>query len=197
MSKTFIRRPVLARYTKEEIETIGRSANSPRDFMLRLGYKGVNGTSYTFFCKKMTKMGIEMPEFKYVEHLCVDCGKKIRKEGRCAKCAGKLRRKENNSRWTGRTHPRDFVRESHKMKMLRREVLKRDGYKCVECGATNNLVAHHVFKSFKTLMGELIDAYGDSWLEHYEEFEPLWDLTNFTTLCRPCHHVAHKRDKIA
>lgn len=191
-----MRTPVLAKYTAEQIVEIGNTARSPRDFMLKLGYKGVNGTSYKFFCKKMKSMGIDMPDFQYVEFYCLDCGKKITHEGRCAKCAGKLRRREGNNRWTGITKPKDFVRESHKMKMIRRAIFERDGYKCVECGSADKIASHHVFKSFKTLMGELIDRYGDEWYEHYEDFEPLWDLNNFKTLCPRCHKEAHARDKI-
>jgi 5-methylcytosine-specific restriction endonuclease McrA len=194
--KNYVRTPVLARYTKEQIIEIGKTAKSPRNFMLKLGYKGVNGTSYKFFCEKMESLGIDMPNFQYVECFCLDCGKKIRKTGRCAQCAGKLRRRENNSRWTGRTKPSEFVRESHKMKMLRRAIFERDGHMCVECGAIDRLAAHHVFKSFKTIMGDLIDRYGDEWYEHYETFEPLWDLNNFKTLCPKCHKEAHLRDSI-
>lgn len=194
--KEMVRKPVLAQYTKEQIIEVGMAAKSPRDFMIRLGYQGVNGTSYKFFVKKMEKMGIDIPDFKYVEFFCVDCGKKTNRTERCGKCAGKLRRGENNHNWKGGAKPTEFIRESHKMKKTRREVFNRDGNKCVECGGTDRLSAHHVFTSFKTIMSNFIDEFGDDWMLHYEGYEPLWNLDNFKTLCTKCHWEAHGRDKI-
>lgn len=50
--------------------------------------------------------------------------------------------------------------------------LHRDGFKCTECGATENLVVHHIDESRKT--GQLNN-----------------DLENLVTLCRKCHSERH------
>jgi hypothetical protein len=46
-------------------------------------------------------------------------------------------------------------------------------------------------------MSNFIDEFGDDWMNNYEDYEPLWDLNNFKTLCCSCHSEAHRRDKIA
>ena len=50
----------------------------------------------------------------------------------------------------------------------RDDVLRRDGYKCIECGSTNNLEADHI-KSFIAYPALRLD------------------LTNGRTLCNDCH----------
>lgn len=52
-------------------------------------------------------------------------------------------------------------------------VKKRDGYKCVACGSTESLEAHHI-----------IEKYRNSNLEKR--------LDNGITLCRKCHRAIHK-----
>lgn len=57
----------------------------------------------------------------------------------------------------------------------RKAVLMRDGRKCVHCGATNNLHAHHVIP-----WSELSDG------------DPLrYDAENGITLCKRCHLAVH------
>jgi 5-methylcytosine-specific restriction endonuclease McrA len=52
--------------------------------------------------------------------------------------------------------------------------LKRDGYKCVKCGATENLHVHHIIALSK---------------------DGTNDLGNLVTLCPSCHAEEHKNDK--
>jgi ATP-dependent DNA helicase RecQ len=59
-------------------------------------------------------------------------------------------------------------RESYEQ--LRRQVLRRDGWRCQSCGTTSNLEVHH--KEFRSQSGD------DS-----EE--------NLITLCATCHSVIH------
>lgn len=51
---------------------------------------------------------------------------------------------------------------------FRKLILERDGYKCVQCGATESLEVDHI-KSFT----------------HYPELR--YEPSNGRTLCRPCH----------
>lgn len=56
---------------------------------------------------------------------------------------------------------------------VREKVLKRDGYKCQNCGSKRKLQVHH--KTYK---------------HHYKEHKHLKDLV---TLCEPCHQSIHKK----
>jgi 5-methylcytosine-specific restriction endonuclease McrA len=56
--------------------------------------------------------------------------------------------------------------------MLRNEVLKRDGWRCQDCGATTNLQVHHI-RPRSRLGGDVMD--------------------NLITLCASCHGKRHGR----
>jgi 5-methylcytosine-specific restriction endonuclease McrA len=56
--------------------------------------------------------------------------------------------------------------------MLRNEVLKRDGWRCQDCGATTNLQVHHI-RPRSRLGGDVMD--------------------NLITLCASCHGNRHGR----
>jgi len=63
-------------------------------------------------------------------------------------------------------------RNSKEYKQWREKVLKRDGFKCTLCGATENLHVHHVFS--------------------YEKFEKTRiDIRNGQTVCEDCHKIIH------
>lgn len=64
--------------------------------------------------------------------------------------------------------------QSGKARILRKETYKRDGYRCVVCGADRDFNAHHL----------------DSWDANEEK---RFDLDNMVTLCVPCHKAFHKR----
>jgi 5-methylcytosine-specific restriction endonuclease McrA len=57
---------------------------------------------------------------------------------------------------------------------LRRQVLRRDGWRCQSCGTMSNLEVHH--KEFRSHAGD------DS-------------EDNLITLCAPCHHEIHQLAK--
>ena len=68
-------------------------------------------------------------------------------------------------------------------KKKREEILKRDGYKCLNCGCTEHLHIHHTqYHFFKTL-------------KHKKE---PWDYPSkyLITLCQRCHEEGHKLYKI-
>lgn len=70
----------------------------------------------------------------------------------------------------GKTKLSTIIRYSSEMKAWRRQVFERDGYKCVNCGATGYLEADHIkpFAFFPDLR---------------------FELSNGRTLCRPCHKL--------
>jgi 5-methylcytosine-specific restriction endonuclease McrA len=59
-------------------------------------------------------------------------------------------------------------------KLQRKVVLKRDGYRCVKCGATKGLQVHHIKK----------------WEGESDNF-----LENLITICSICHHKLHAEEK--
>jgi 5-methylcytosine-specific restriction endonuclease McrA len=64
----------------------------------------------------------------------------------------------------------DLGLEQKRWREAREEVLKRDGYRCVRCGSTEELHVHHILERRK----------GG---EH--------KLGNLITLCRRCHQKEH------
>jgi len=55
--------------------------------------------------------------------------------------------------------------------MLRRAVLKRDGWRCQQCGTLRNLDVHHM--RWRSALGDDAEA-------------------NLITLCRNCHQLLHR-----
>lgn len=80
---------------------------------------------------------------------------------------------ESNPNWKGGyVDPTARERRSHKARWWRDAVKARDGQKCVDCGCTKGLHAHHI----------------KSWKDHPElRFE----LSNGKTLCVRCHQKTH------
>lgn len=71
------------------------------------------------------------------------------------------------------------ARKTYPYKQWRKAVMERDGHTCTQCGATDELEAHHI--------------------KPFAEFPDLWyDVSNGVTLCHKCHallHFASKSDK--
>lgn len=63
-----------------------------------------------------------------------------------------------------------FLKTSY-WKKVRLLVFKRDGFKCVICGSTENINVHH-----------------STYKHHFDELNHLDDLI---TLCKNCHNEAH------
>jgi transposase len=85
---------------------------------------------------------------------------------------GRLQGEENPNWRGGLVNPNTRLRASYLSKEWSKQVRERDSGKCVECGATGRLHAHHV-KPWK----------------HHPELR--FDVSNGVTLCPPCHQKAH------
>lgn len=65
-------------------------------------------------------------------------------------------------------------RDMYMQSVWRDKVYAKDDYKCVKCGHSGNLNAHHI-------------------LGHSEHPDVRWDLSNGATLCKPCHIEFHSK----
>lgn len=75
--------------------------------------------------------------------------------------------------WKGGVRYRDPERYTGESLRWTAAVKERDGWKCVECGSTDNLETHHIKR----------------WVDHPEL---RFDLDNGVTLCNSCHKREHR-----
>lgn len=66
-------------------------------------------------------------------------------------------------------------------------VKSRDGC-CVSCGSTVGLEANHI-----VALATLLDRHGVKNRDDARRCASLWDVTNGSTLCEPCHYRLHGR----
>ena len=86
--------------------------------------------------------------------------------------------------WRGGITPVcQLVRASMDYANWRTEVFKRDGYKCVTCGARGSIHADHHPKTF----ADIIRSNKIASLDDAVACSELWDTTNGRTLCEDCH----------
>jgi hypothetical protein len=67
-------------------------------------------------------------------------------------------------------------------------VKERDGYKCVECGETENIESHH-----KKMFSELLKQHKITTRDEARVCKELWDIENGITLCQKHHYEIHGR----
>ena len=80
----------------------------------------------------------------------------------------------NNPNWRGGIQLKHPERNRYPAKMWVKAVKDRDGWKCVECDATDRLHAHHIKR----------------WKD-YAELR--YEVSNGVTLCHKCNELAHGR----
>ena len=78
-----------------------------------------------------------------------------------------------------------YLRSCDKYKKWRRDVLKKDNYKCCICNSKENLQVHHIEELYKICLkyNFIIDD-----IENSYEFN---DILNGITLCKKCHTKIH------
>lgn len=130
-------------------------------------------------CSDLSKVGIKHFNNKQVKLICSICGleykvKNYRKDksktcsNKClAVYRGQLLQGENHHNWKGGISDRN--RDAKKWAF---DIVDRDK-KCIKCGNTENLHAHHI-KSFS----------------EYPDLR--YDINNGITLCKKCHAEEHK-----
>lgn len=80
---------------------------------------------------------------------------------------------ENHWNWQGGISKENDRRDSNDYKQWRKEVYKRDNYRCTKCGSKEKLNAHHIL----------------SWKDYPEK---RYDIDNGITLCQKCHIQFHR-----
>jgi 5-methylcytosine-specific restriction endonuclease McrA len=141
---------------------------------------------------------------KYTEdNNCISCGKKIvRKAVRCQLCNLKTRRGENHNFWKGGVSDLYRVIYHRLWKSWKIKVLKRDDFRCQDCGEHQHLEVHHIRKFVLIREGVL---------REHPELSPIEDkyvladlivaehrLEDGITLCYNCHKDRHfeKQDEL-
>ena len=103
------------------------------------------------------------------------------------------------SNWKGGiTDLHQLIRCLHNSRDWKQKVFARDGFKCVDCGKSGYLHAHHV-KPFKDILNDFLNHYSQfSPIEDKEtlvrlaiNWLPFWDVTNGRTNCKECHYNFH------
>ncbi|NCD07787.1 MAG: HNH endonuclease [Spirochaetia bacterium] len=138
------------------------------------------------------------------EFICKYCGKKFTSkpygDKRIPKycsisCAAKYRGKEHrgNNHWNykdgaGRTTLP--IRRLGRYEKWRCDILKRDNYKCTNCGSEENLQVHHIKELYL-----IIQEYKDKHNELNVDEDIFYNVDNGITLCRKCHIKLHKQQK--
>lgn len=82
----------------------------------------------------------------------------------------------------------------NRLRYLTKQAMERDGYKCRECGSTENLEVHHI-KRFGLILRRILNEHKE--LNEFDKREELFqivihdeemtDLDNLITLCQECH----------
>lgn len=112
----------------------------------------------------------------------------------CAANPDKVRARGEKTRgalaynWKGGTsHLNTSIRLMHEHRKWMDAVKECDG-RCLRCGSTENLEAHHIIE-----LADLLKRHGITTREQARETAELWDLNNGETLCRRCHYAHHGR----
>jgi uncharacterized protein YdaU (DUF1376 family) len=129
--------------------------------------------------------GVKFSEYKRFEHVFEHVFKqkfKINENGRLEnEIAKEIIRKnpeqKGSSHWkwnNGITNINVKVRNSNEYISWRKIVFYRDKYRCVQCGSTKNIEAHHI--------------------KHFAKFIDLrFSVDNGITLCKLCHKKIHSK----
>lgn len=134
---------------------------------------------------------------------CVECWKKIvRKAVRCQQCNLKTRRGEGHNFWKGGVSDLYRVIQHRLWKSWKIEVLKRDDFRCRECGEHQHLEVHHLRKFVLIREGVLREHPELSLIDDKYVLADLivaeHRLEDGITLCYKCHKARHfeKQDEL-
>lgn len=106
-----------------------------------------------------------------------------------AAARGEKTRGELNAGWKGGVSRLNIsIRQMHENRCWMEAIKARD-CRCVRCGSSEELEAHHL-----TSLATLLERHGiKSRADARAHAAILWDLSNGETLCRSCHFAEHGR----
>lgn len=110
---------------------------------------------------------------------CLDCQKKWKSNNLLG---------SNAYNWRGGINPlQNSIRLLTQTKEWNKEIIRRDCYKCQNCGINNNkLDVHHLIG-----VTQIIRLYNITTTEEAKDISLFWDLNNGATLCKKCHKLFH------
>lgn len=93
------------------------------------------------------------------------------------------KKKEQNPNWKGGiTELCELIRRIPVYNKWRKQVLSRDGFKCIVCETHSNLQVDHIYPFSLLLQDGKITT-----TEQAAAYMPLWNLANGRTMCETCH----------
>ena len=102
----------------------------------------------------------------------------------------RARRGEDSPNWRGgTTRLNTAIRLMSEYRRWMEAVKTRDG-KCLRCGETKNLEAHH-----KIELADIVERLDIRSRDNARAHPELWDVGNGETLCQSCHYAEHGRDQ--
>jgi len=78
------------------------------------------------------------------------------------------------------------IRLSKEYRKWLKDIHKRDGHHCQDCGSNTNLEIHHIIHVF-----DIIKKYNIQTFKEAQACKILWDTNNGVTVCFPCHLKRH------
>lgn len=78
----------------------------------------------------------------------------------------------------------NLIRECETYNRWRKEIYKRDNYKCVSCASNIKIEAHHKFPLYKIIKLNNIKTLEEAYL-----CKDIWNLENGETKCLKCHNL--------
>lgn len=102
----------------------------------------------------------------------------------------RARRGKDSPNWRGGTSRLNTsIRLMTEYRRWMEAVKTRDG-RCLRCGSTENLEAHH-----KVELADLVERFSVRSRDDARACLALWDVENGETLCQLCHYAEHGRDQ--
>jgi hypothetical protein len=154
--------------------------------------------------KAQLRIGEKNSDWRGGASKCIDCNEQLLYRNgaiRCFPCNRKFLSGENSPWWTGgHTKFRKSLYSTLKYKQWRKAVFERDKYTCQICNQkSGNLEAHHIKRMIlfvKEIIPDTKKLKGFQIRNILLEYKPLWNIDNGITLCKECHNLEKKKDRI-